>query len=211
MSGVPTMKDEYWMLVSELRQNRQIQLQAFFSTPIWLSLFFGFISSKGGEGVIERIPYIVLVPIPLILMSLLLIVNRRRSSNVIIAYFRTAFDQRLVDKPGWNYRLPKFRRILKNIKTPADKAFQTPQRFDFNVIVWLSYFIMSLICYGFYWLITPQHEIVFWIFLTITVLVFVAVFYWIVRLSNIKPELIKAWEETLSSERQNTYTQVDKS
>ncbi|MFQ5926473.1 MAG: hypothetical protein ACE5MH_03465 [Terriglobia bacterium] len=197
MPNFPTMKDEYEILVDELRQNRQIQLQAFLSSPIWLSLFFGLMSF--GE-VLERMPFFVLLPIPLILLNLLLIVDRRRGSDVIIAYFRTAFDQRLVDQPAWHSRLPQFRRILKTIQIPTDKTLEVPQRFDFNIIVWLSYLTVALICLGLYWLLSPQRGTLFWILVAITMSAFMVILVWIIQLANIKLKLIKAWEETLSLE-----------
>jgi len=119
MADAPTLKDEHQMLVGELRQNRQIQLQTFSTTPIWLSLFFGLVSSGNNEA-LKTAPALSLIPIPLLFIGLLLIVDRRHSSDVIIAYFRTAYDQQLAIAPGWNYLLPTYREKLRQLSVRGD-------------------------------------------------------------------------------------------
>ena len=198
MCDRPSLRDEYQMLVGEIRLNRNIQLQAFSTTPIWLSVFFGLLSSKAGMLTVD--PIIVLVPLPLIFMNLLLIVDRRRSSDVILAYFRTAFDLELTEKPGFNRRLPGYRRELEITLTSYKSTSSIPQRFDFNVIVWLSFLVLSLICCFFYSSQSPQSTL----FLGTIIVLVVVGYAWILRRlyrqSDRKPAMIEAWKRILSRE-----------
>jgi hypothetical protein len=204
MSDVPTLKDEYQMLIGEIRQNRQIQLQTFSTTPIWISLFFGLVSSGSNEA-LKTTPALSLIPIPLLFISLLLIVDRRHSSDVIIAYFRTAIDEKLASGPGWNYLLPEFRRNLERLskskRKPKQPATFIPQRFDFNVVVWLSYISLALICNALYYVLAPTNLVFFIISLSSTIVAFLLVLYWLFRQSSQKRDLVEAWKKTLTERR----------
>ena len=196
------LSDEYEMLSDELRQNRQIQLQSFFATPIWLGVFFGLLGSS--DSAFSSYPELVLVPIPLIFINLLLFLDRRSSSDIIIAYFRTAIDQKLSEEPGWNLLLTEFRSNLNNLpqEQKSGKGISIRQRFDFNVIVWSSYFFVSLICCAVFMLLESCSQIYS---IGVTVLVFVAyllTLLWLFRQSAIKGNLIMAWEVTLTNQKE---------
>lgn len=188
MTNAPTLKDEHQMLVGELRQNRQIQLQTFSTTPIWLSLFFGLVLSGNNEA-LKTTPALSLIPIPLLFIGLLLIVDRRHSSDVIIAYFRTAYDQQLAIAPGWNYLLPTYREKLRQLTERREQhgghTVLIPQRFDFNVVVWLSYAVVALICNLLYRVLAPRNSPFFALSLTVTGAAFLLVLYWLKRQSSL--------------------------
>ena len=200
MTDAPTLKDEHQMLVGELRQNRQIQLQTFSTTPVWLSLFFGLVSSGNNEA-LKTAPALSLIPIPLLFIGLLLIVDRRHSSDVIIAYFRTAYDQQLAIAPGWNYLLPMYReklgKLAKKEKQHKGQIVLIPQRFDFNVVVWLSYAVIALICNFLYRVLAPNNSLFFAFSLSATGVAFLLVLYWLKHQSAQKPYMIEAWSQTL--------------
>lgn len=200
MLEAPTLRDEHQMLVGELRQNRQIQLQTFSATPIWLSLFFGLVSSGSNEA-LRAAPALSLIPIPLLFIGLLLIVDRRHSSDVIIAYFRTAYDQQLATAPGWNHLLPTYRGKLKELTRRKGQyngpSVLIPQRFDFNVVVWLSYAVIALICNLLYRVLNPNNAPFFVFSLSVTVVSFLLVLYWLKHQSDQKPHMIEAWSQTL--------------
>lgn len=147
MSERVTLSDEYKMLVDELRQNRLIQLQALASSPVWLGLFFGLLGANQPSW--SGRAFLFLVPIPLLFINVLLILDRRGSSDYIIGYIRIAIDQQRADRPGWNHLLPDFRKRFYELQKSNPKGGRLiPQRFDFNVIVIISFFVMSLMCCG---------------------------------------------------------------
>jgi hypothetical protein len=202
MTEMPTLKNEFDMLVGELRQNRQIQLQAFFAAPIWVSLFFGLVAS-GSSPAIAQVQELALLPIPLLLANLLLILDRRKSSDVIIAYFRTAFDERLAIAPGWNLLLPAFRRNLS--EAPQAKSndptisLEIPHRFDLNVIVLLSYFLIASSCVAIYWILASRSKWVLGTVIALCVLSFGILLYANLRWAQLKPRMISAWRKTLKA------------
>jgi hypothetical protein len=200
MSDIPSLKDEYDMLVGELRQNRQIQLQAFFATPIWVSLFFGLVAS-GSTSALSIAPELALLPIPLALVNSLLILDRRKSSDAITADFRTAFDARMAIAPGWNLLLPTFRHNLAALKAVPAASIRVsdriPQRFDFNMIVMLSYLLIAATCITVYSLLAPERWLVATAVTVACVLAFALVLHAHVRLANRKSAMIEAWRCTL--------------
>ncbi len=200
----PTLQDEYRMLFDELRQNRQIQLQAFFATPIWVSLFFGLVASN--KGTLAAVPLLVLVPIPLIFLNLLLVANRRRSSDLIVTYIRVAFDQGKAQKPGWHMRLHDFREELKNA---SPSLIRFPQRFDFNMVVWFTYFSIALICIGTFYVLDPHRWFIFWLVFIVTVAAFIVVVWWNLRISALKSKMITAWEKVFANENQPANSDAD--
>lgn len=197
---MPTLQNEYKMLIDELRQNRQIQLQAFLATPIWLSLFFGLVSA--GQGSLGTAPALVLLPIPLFLLNLFLIANRRRSSDIIINYIRVAFDKRMAEHigPGWHYRLVNFRHKLKEITDGHSGEPKMHQRFDFNMVVLMTYFVVSLFCAFVFHVLSPEQWELTSIITLLTVVSFVAFFVWNIRYAGKRGQLILAWENTFYEE-----------
>lgn len=192
MPDFPTLQDEYQVLVGELRQNREIQLQSLLTTPIWLSLFFGLVSA-GGLTELRTMPILVLIPVPLVFLSLLLVVDRRGSSDRIIAYLRTAFEQKMATEIGWNFLLPRFRRELERLRKGESPEFKVPQRPDFTIIVWASQASIAAACLILYRMIAPEVDWKFWIACTVVALAFLGVLIWIFYQSALKPYFMKAW------------------
>ncbi len=190
-----TLEQEYEMLISELRQNRQIQLQTFSMSPLWFSLFFGLIASNtvGSSLPIE----FSLIPIPMLFISFLLILDRRKSSDVIIAYFRTAIDQRMATEPGWNHLLPKFRNELKKMQRPRLNEAKIPQRMDYNVMVWLSYLSMSFISLAIYYFSKGSHLYFTIITISIIALGYLLLLFKMMFQSAMKNNYINAWVNIL--------------
>lgn len=184
------------MLVGELRQNREIQMQSLLSTPIWIALFFGLLST-GGPGALERMPALVLVPIPLIFMSLLLVLDRRGSADQIVAYFRTAFDQRLARDIGWNFLLPEFRKQVRLLRGTDKFAYRVPQRFDFITMVWAVNLVIALTCLGVYGALLPTLAAGFWTILVVLTFGYLAALFWIFRQAAAKAHFVEAWRRVL--------------
>jgi hypothetical protein len=208
MSQSPTLQDEYQMLIGELRQNREIQLQSLLAIPIWLSLFFGLVSA-GGPSALKTMPFLVLIPVPLVFLSLLLVVDRRGSSDRIIAYMRTAFDQRLADEIGWNLRLPEFRRDVKALRNERHPSYVVPQRSDFTLIVWASHAAIASICFALYCFLVPTHGLWLWAIGAIVALAFLGVLFWIFHQSALKPYFVEAWTQVLKREMDNSAASAD--
>ena len=194
-SGKVTLSDEYKMLVDELRQNRLIQLQALASSPVWLGLFFGLIGSKP-QGPIER-PFLFLVPIPLLFINVLLILDRRGSSDFIIGYIRVAIDRQLAERPGWNQLLPEFRTRFNELQKSKTEGGQSiPQRFDFNVIVIVSFLTMSLMCCGLF--VAAHWEWRLFIAASsIVVGAYALAFVHVAKQAKRKGNILTAWEQVL--------------
>ena len=191
----PTLQDEYNFLGTELRQNRQIQLNVYLSVPVWMSLFFGLVT----EEMFNKLPLLIMLPVAMMLLNLLLIADRRKSADMIIAYFRTAYDQQMAKEPKWNYLLPTFRKNFSSLDTNGS-IILIPQRFDFHVGVWLSFFVLSIICTGIFVGITEIS-----IFYAILIFALIAVLYLLVlkyhyKLSKKKTILLEAWRKTLIDE-----------
>jgi hypothetical protein len=196
MPDFPTLQDEYQVLVGELRQNREIQLQSLLTTPIWLSLFFGLVSA-GGLTELKTMPILVLIPIPLVFLSLLLVVDRRGSSDRIIAYMRTAFEQRMATEIGWNFLLPKFRREVERLRKGRAPEYKVPQRPDFTMIVWASQSSIAATCLILYGVLTPSLDWKFWVACLAVTLAFLSVLQRIFRQSALKPYFVEAWKIVL--------------
>jgi hypothetical protein len=197
MAALPTLQDEYQMLLAELRQNRESQLQSLLATPIWIALFFGLLSA-GGFDALNAMPALVLVPIPLVFMSLLLVVDRRGSSDRIVAYFRTAFDQKLASEIGWNFLLPEFRRQVKRLRTQRANGYVVPQRPDFTTMVWATNFVIALTCLGLYGGLLPSLlNSAFWVTGAFLLLAYGLVLWWIFRQSAAKTCFVEAWRVVL--------------
>lgn len=198
MASDVTLKDEYGALMDELRQNRQIQLQSLLATPVWMSLFFGLVSSALSEK--NQLHELVLLPIPLVFINLLLLLDRRRSSDVIIAYTRTAIDEQCADKPGWNLLLPSFRRnFAATSDPPSNERNRIPQRFDFNVIVLCCYGFISIVCAVYYGILASNRHLVAWTIVIIVLTIYILMLARVFHQSKIKARLIAAWRTTLKN------------
>lgn len=196
MPDFPTLQDEYQVLVGELRQNREIQLQSLLTTPIWLSLFFGLLSA-GGLAELKSMPVLVLIPVPLVFLSLLLVVDRRGSSDRIIAYLRTAHEQRMATEIGWNFLLPEFRKEVERLRKGKPPEYKVPQRADFTIIVWASQASIAGACLLLYRVIAPGVDWKFWSACAAVALAFIGVFWRIFYQSALKPYFVEAWKTVL--------------
>jgi hypothetical protein len=197
MTDFPTLQDEYQMLIGELRQNREIQLQSLLSTPIWIALFFGLLSA-GGPGALQTLPALVLVPVPLVYMSLLLVLNRRSSADQIVAYFRTAFEQKLAKDIGWNFLIPEFRKQVKLLRASKEKfGYRVPQRLDFITMVWAANFLIALGCLASYGALLPRLGAGFWTITVLLVIGYSIAIVWIFRQAAAKPYFVEAWQRVL--------------
>ncbi|HWM91548.1 MAG TPA: hypothetical protein VN493_12350 [Thermoanaerobaculia bacterium] len=197
MADFPTLQDEYQMLIGELRQNREIQLQSLLSTPIWIALFFGLLSA-GGPSALQTLPALVLVPVPLVYMSLLLVLNRRSSADQILAYFRTAFEQKLARDIGWNFLLPEFRKQVRLLRGANKKlTYRVPQRLDFITMMWAVNFVIALSCLGSYGALLPGLGVKFWSIAVLLMLGYLIAIVWIFRQADAKAYFVEAWQRVL--------------
>ncbi|MEA2561252.1 MAG: hypothetical protein QOH06_2756 [Acidobacteriota bacterium] len=197
MADFPTLQDEYQMLIGELRQNREIQLQSLLSTPIWIALFFGLLSA-GGPSALQTLPALVLVPVPLVYASLLLVLNRRSSADQIVAYFRTAFEQKLARDIGWNFLLPEFRKQVRLLRSSNEKfTYRVPQRLDFITMMWMVNFVIALSCLGSYGALLPGLGISFWTIAVLLVAGYLVAIVWIFRQATAKTYFVEAWQRVL--------------
>ena len=192
-----TIQSEYQSLIGELRQNRQIQLQTFFSAPIWISLFYGLILNN--NNIILSAPIVILLPIPLLLANAILITNRRQSSDIIIAYIRTGIEEKLNKYPGWHRLLPKFRSNLKNITEEKARKDKIPQRFDINIGFIIGYLILCFVIFSIYISISIIN-FYFFIYFFVSLAAFLLIIWWNFHLSSIKGRINEAWRITFENE-----------
>lgn len=106
--------DEYVSLRGEAMDNRKIQVQIAFASPTFIAAIIGLLFSAKGTISETLLPWLFLIPIPLVTFNMMLILERAKSSVRIIAYIEKFLE---IEHPsaGWETRLEvwRSRRIMK--------------------------------------------------------------------------------------------------